>query len=189
MTAARCLLAVLALIVLAPEPTRAEREPLRSQVDFGFSDSPAAFLSATRALRRVAADQARIMVLWREPDRPEIDQSVAMMRRIGVKPWLAVWGLEAPDPDGYTEICAQLARRYPDATIELWNEPNILLFGDLSVAESVPIYLRCYGAIREVNPSQRIVGPSIAPVGGDWESYARALYSKLPPDVGLGLHL
>jgi hypothetical protein len=137
---------------------------------------------------------------------PEPIPAAAAMNRLGVAaPIITIggWADETrpdfkPDPAVYAAACAEYARRFPNATISLWNEPNLnLLTGGglaptpgMTAAEVAALVVAAANAIRAVNPNARIIGPSIAPVG-DWEPYFRAVYGAIPRglvDVGINLY-
>lgn len=96
-------------------------------------------------------------------------------------------GTDEDTVEEYAQIMAAAARHYPEATLGLWNEPN-LVGGTEEIAmpprQAAEFSVAAATAIRAVNPSARIVGPPIAPVESlGWRQYFRRTYRRIPANL------
>lgn len=170
----------------------------RRRTAFGFNDDYGSLESRIRRLKRVGADTVRFPI---DPKaRPNTDRAVATMRKHGIRPIIssAGWNHGPATKRKYAREMAGLARRYPKATLQLWNEPNLIggyVTGDrpeaMSAKQAGRYATAAARAIRKVNPKAKIIGPSIAPVD-DWKPYFRKTYKRIPRklgvDVGMNLY-
>jgi hypothetical protein len=72
----------------------------------------------------------------------------------------------ARDMDGeWAQFAAEVARRFPKAAIEIWNEPNMQFFWKPSPdpARYAELVTAAYRAIKQVNPDTPVVAGSLAP--------------------------
>ena len=71
-----------------------------------------------------------------------------------------VWGPTTTTAvDGYANFCAAITTRYPDAVIELWNEPNLDQFWNPTPdpAAYAALIARAYPAIKTTNPGATVL--------------------------------
>jgi hypothetical protein len=70
------------------------------------------------------------------------------------------------DIDEYASFLAWVARRYPEAAIETWNEPNIKGFWNANpwpdAARMARMQCAAYDAIKDANPSTTVLAPGLA---------------------------
>ena len=136
-------------------------------------------------------------------DWTSVDRVMALFRSAGIRPIINIFGSpewSSPDRPGiqcpcdraadhyWTRMWQELALRYPDAILNVWNEPNLASFGSVKVDRMAELVNEAARAVWQVAPRRRVLGPPVAPVG-DWVSYARALYAKLDPRVELAANV
>jgi len=174
------LAAVLGLALAAPA---AEASP------YGFSDSVAGWNSAFDAGVRSGATEARVLVGHDSTNEPELAAFYQRAVAAGITPTITLWMLRPPPVEDFANDAANAARLYPEAKIQLLNEPNLPNMGGGLSAEQSAEYVRAgYDAIARVNPLQRVLGPSVAPVGDGWVGYLHDVYDRLE-DLPIGLAL
>ncbi len=122
---------------------------------------------------------ARVAVQWRdlEPVQGrfrvgELDRLTRMLRRDGIRPIIFVLGSPhwaGPENPGIQCSCDQaadpawqamwrhVARRYPDAILDVWNEPNIYLYGSVSVSRVAELTNLTAEAIWSVAPKRTVL--------------------------------
>lgn len=86
--------------------------------------------------------------------------------------------------DAFAAYCARLGARYPRAAaIEVWNEPNLIGFGDMSPAQYSRLYLKAYEAIRAVSDLPVLCG-CIADAGfqPQWFTFLKRVVKFCDPD-------
>ena len=143
------------------------------------------------------ADVARFPI---DPDSQSGMDAYLATLAAGVTPILAGagWGSGPPTPKLYGAMMARMAKKFPKAIYQLWNEPNMgsgsqggaARAGGMSASDAARFAVAGAKGIRKVRPGARIIGPSVAPVG-NWQTYFKQLYRKVPKglmDVGLNLY-
>ncbi len=81
------------------------------------------------------------------------------------------------DKDTMPARVAEAYERFPDAWIEVWNEPNDPMFwGETPDPEA---YVRMFAACREAAPGARLIGPSTGGGAMDWTFMERAARAGL----------
>ena len=163
-----------------------------------------------QAVKRSNTQVLRVGFLWQalEPQRDVydwelLDRTVALMREARIRPMITVFGSadwasggtpgincacdRAADPD-WQDLWRSLALRYPDAVLNVWNEPNIPAFGNVSTERMAELVNLAAAAIWEVDPGRLVVGPPTAP-WGDWPAYSEALYSRLDRRIAFSANL
>ncbi len=93
----------------------------------------------------------------------------------------------AADPE-WEQLWRALAERYPDAILNVWNEPNIPTFGNVEVERMAELVNEAASAIWSVDPGRPVVGPPTAP-WGDWTGYSASLYGLLDPRIAFAANL
>lgn len=181
-----------------------------SALRVGYNDDPARFLAVPRAVEHSNTQIARVNFAWPqiEPANGEFDWSAVdrlmeLFRSAQITPIINIFGSPAwaaPDRPGIQCPCdrladpywmrmwQRLAQRYPDAILNVWNEPNLINFGSVDVDRMAQLVNEAAQAVWQVAPGRTVLGPPIAPVG-DWVSYARALYPQLDPRIALSANL
>lgn len=92
-------------------------------------------------------------------------------KREGRRGWDDLWFPDQAHLNHWWAFVAAVARRYPAAIIEGWNEPNYA--GGAWVPEPEEfngIQCTAYRAVKSVDPKRRVVGPSLLHVG--WEAFS-----------------
>lgn len=175
-------------------PASASARPL-----FGFNDLREVWRAVGAQTLELGANTARFPVGWNTPPA-EVAQDVARLRSWGLRPLIALWGCDTPiDLDAYAEQVRAYTAAYPDAIIQLWNEPNHEAFGNYSPREAAQLVRVGARAARSVRPRGPILGPGLAPqfeAGGTrlapgYRAYLRGLYRRIPERlrIGVGLHV
>lgn len=176
-----------------PKGDGAERrkpKPIKVGFNDDFSNLSAAGFGAA-----ADADFARFPINY--PFDANADAAYAEALAHGVTPIIGVggWSSGPKTVEAYAAAMAEAARRYPQATLQLWNEPNLSAgrYGiypayGVEPDQLVAMCIAAAKAIRAVNPNARILGPPIAPVG-DWEGYFKSVYGRFPPELGIGVSL
>ena len=185
--------------------------PAASALRVGYNDDPKRFLAVPRAVEHSNTEIARVAFPWPaiEPrsgefDWADMDRTVALFRDAGIRPIISIlgspaWagapgqpGIQCPcerAADPYWErMWQQVALRYPQAVLNVWNEPNLSIFGNVGVERMAELINEAAAAIRRVAPDRTVLGPPIAPVG-DWIAYVRALYPRLDRQVEIAANL
>jgi hypothetical protein len=91
--------------------------------------------------------------------------------------------------DDFAGFYTLLARRYPDAVIQVWSEPNLEFYGKIPPDRYVELAEIAAAAVHEVNPSQTVIGAAPSPGDDAWRQYMRAVYSVLDPSIEVGVNL
>ncbi len=183
---------------------------------WGTGDSAERRLRVSQLARPLGVNVQRVNVIWQsiEPTPGAFnwwstDSPVSYLRTQNVKITLCLltspaWthpgdsrpcAAPAPAYDFYwARIARELARRYPDCAIQVWNEPNILPFGSIPPERYGQMLKIACDAIRSVNPGATIVSAGISPQKGrdgwpGWEEYYRR-YLGLVADKNfkVGMH-
>ena len=197
-------LSMLGALIVVPGADAAKREQNHLDASgsplvpnrFGFNDDAHRLLSQLQRMKRAGVDTVRFPVP--EYPTPAADKAYRRLRNAGIHPILVLggWsGAPVADPDAYAQRCAAMARRYPNATLALWNEPNLGGHNTAPDPDQTPeaiaaMVTAAAEAIREVSPDHHILGPSVGPIKG-WESYFEPLYRAIPRglvDVGMNLY-
>jgi hypothetical protein len=78
-----------------------------------------------------ARNDARfIRIMVSITDNPAtVEPAYREARRVGMRPILMLWGTENPERSVWREFVRDVARRFPRALVEAWNEPNGSFFG------------------------------------------------------------
>ena len=162
-------------------------------VAVGYNEDAVRALAVPRAVKRSNVQVMRVGFLWQalEPQRGVydwelLDHAVALMREARIRPMITAFGSprwaaggtpgincacdRAADPD-WQALWAALATRYPDAILNVWNEPNLPTFGSVSVERMAELANEAAAAIWAVDPDRLVVGPPTAP-WGDWTKYS-----------------
>ncbi len=167
---------------------------------WGNNDSAERRLRLSRLAHPLRIDIQRVNAVWwsLEPEPGNfqwwvLDGTVAYLRTQNVKialclvqapPWARpgdtrACAAQTPAYDAYwVRIAQELARRYPDCAIQVWNEPNILPFGSIPPERYGQMLDLAVDAIRSVRPDATIVSAGISPQNGKngwpgWEEYYR----------------
>lgn len=182
-----------------------------SALKVGYNDDPERFVAVPRAVEHSNTDVARVAFPWPEIEPAngrfewtEVDRSVDLFRRAHIRPIISVFGSPAWAASGgqpgiqcpcersadvyWTRMWQQLALRYPDAIFNIWNEPNLLIFGGVGVERMVELTNEAARAIWQVSPGRKVIGPPIAPVH-DWIPYVRAYYPQLDPRIEMAANV
>lgn len=169
------MLVALGVLVAAPNATAAPQLGLN---DDWLSLPP----TAVTAADGLGADIARFPVIAPAAERgPEssawepLDRTVASLRAANIRPLLVVcsepchaWSISPT----YVSFIVSLAYRYPDAAIQVWNEPN------LSGFEPAP-YADLVRAVRAAVPAEtQLVAGGAGPVW-EWEAWTRRTFRRL----------
>ena len=184
--------------------------PRAGALAVGYNEDAARLVAVPQAVKRSNTQVLRVGSLWQalEPQRDvydwaPLDRAVALMREARIRPMITVFGSakwadggtpgincpcdRAADPE-WRDLWRNLALRYPDAVLNVWNEPNIPAFGNVSAARMAELVNQAAAAIWEVDPERPVVGPPTAP-WGDWTRYSASLYPRLDPRVALAANL
>lgn len=126
-----------------------------------------------------------------DPSNPavvELDATMASYRRQGVQPLIVLgptpaWaGEKCPHGTWPVETCAPadrgssspwahyvqfLAQRYPGATFEMWNEPNLRNGYNDTVEHLAELQRTTYNVLKNANPSAVLVSPTVGVTAGD----------------------
>lgn len=172
----------------------------RRRRQFGFNDN-FSLLEEIGFGRDLGANTARFPVTW--PDDGNAVAAYQAALQGGVKPIVNSysWGYAPPTKREYAREMASMAEAMPRAIMQLWNEPNMGMKPNLSSMpysfpggvgpkKAAKYATAAARAIHRVNPKQRIIGPSVAPVGA-WKQYTKRLYSHIPEglvETGLNLY-
>jgi len=115
---------------------------------------------------------------------PQIDQVVVYLWSVSVIS-SATWATQA----------ALACTQYPNALIELINEPNLLSFGGYTYQQAADATIAAVNAC----PAGRIIGPAVSQIGesmgGDYLGYQAAMYDRIFDSVdptemaGVAFHL
>jgi len=183
----------------------------RPPAEFGFSDSGPGFLKAGWAAVGAGSSIARFPISWTNIAQygwRNLDQVVDSLEASGVRPMLTVadappwvspgayvngqFHIRAPDPrfdDQFAAFYTELARRYPDAVLQVWSEPNLEFYGKIPPNRYVELAELAVDAVHAVNPDQTVIGAGPSPGDDAWRQYLRAVYSSLDPRIGIGVNL
>jgi hypothetical protein len=183
----------------------------RPPAEFGFSDSGPGFLKAAEEAAHAGSSVARLAVSWTnisEHGFQELDRVVAVLRANGVRPLLTVSDAPAwTNPDAWVDgvfhirpplhqfddefafFYTMLARRYPDAVLQVWSEPNLEFYGKIPPDRYAELAEAAAAAVHAVNPDQTVIGAAPSPGDGAWRQYLRAVYSSLDPSIEVGVNL
>ena len=179
-------------------------------VAVGYNEDAARLVAVPQVVKRSNTQVLRVGFLWQalEPQRDVydwelLDRTVALMREARIRPMITVFGSadwasggtpgincacdRAADPD-WQDLWRSLALRYPDAVLNVWNEPNIPAFGNVSTERMAELVNLAAAAIWQVDPGRLVVGPPTAP-WGDWPGYSEALYSRLDRRIAFSANL
>lgn len=176
----------------------------------GYNEDPARLLAAPQAVEHSNTQLARVAVQWQqlEPVQGEfhfheLDRLTRMLKGDGIRPIIFILGSPhwaGPDNPGIQCSCdraadpawqamwRRVARRYPEAILNVWNEPNLYLYGSVSVARMAELTNLAAEAIWNVSPKRTVLGPPIAPSTG-WEAYAGALYPLLDRRIDMAANI
>lgn len=163
---------------------RAKPRPL-----FGFNDDLAVQLEHRAFASSLGANAVRVPIGWSvEPE--SFAAANAQLRAAGQRPIINLMGPERPPVDAYARQAVAWALAYPQSPIQLWNEPNHRLFGNLGAQATAAFIAPAIRAIRTAAPDTRIIGPAIVPSPDlNHRRYQSALYKRLPDSIGVGLHV
>jgi hypothetical protein len=183
----------------------------RPPAEFGFSDSGPGFLKAAGAAAGAGSSVARFAVSWTFIDEhgfDNLDRVVELLRANDIRPLLTVsdappWAapgalingqfyIRPPEPefdDEFAAFYAELARRYPEAVLQVWSEPNLEFYGKIPPDRYVELAKAAAAAVHAVNPNQTVIGASPSPGDDAWRQYLRAVYSSLDPTIDVGVNL
>ena len=197
---ASLLVVVVGLLVAAPA----------TALPVGYNDEGPRFAVAGAALAQSNTQIARFGVDWEtiEPhddqwDFASTDAAVDLLRSEGIRPVLVVlgspsWagvgkpGIQCPcdseaDPE-WQQMWQVVAMRYPDAILEVWNEPNLSAYGNVSTSRMAELVNEAAAAIWGVDPGRRVLGPPASPTGR-WKHYMASLYARINKRVDLAANL
>lgn len=183
----------------------------RPPAEFGFSDSGPGFLKASEGAVAAGSTIARFPVSWTnimEHGFRNLNRVVSLLEASGITPLLTVadappWTspeayvngqfyIRAPDPafDGqFAAFYAELARRYPDAVLQVWSEPNLEFYGKIPPDRYVELAELAAATVHAINPEQTVIGAAPSPGDDAWRQYLRAVYSSLDPSIDIGINL
>lgn len=184
--------------------------PHANALPVGYNEDPARLVAVPSVVDRSNTQIARVAFLWPaiepaedELNWDEVDRVVGLLHQLHVRPLITVVGSPPWAGAGtpgiqcacdramdlqWQQLWQQVALRYPDAILNIWNEPNIDDYGNVSVDRMAELVNEAAAAIWQVAPGRTVVGPPMAPVG-NWIPYAGALYRKLDPRVQLAANL
>ena len=182
-------------ILLAAVPAASAREAL-----FGYSDDPDTFEASGNLIERSDSAVGRVQFLWTDLEpKPgsyawnEMDAVYNHLLAAGARPLFVVYGspewaqsvpqsgVRPPDDlSAWSDLWSTLARRYPDAIWQVWNEPNHPFYGgDVGLGRIVQLVRLAAQSVHAVDPNARVIGPATSPGVGNWKPYLKAMYRKL----------
>jgi polysaccharide biosynthesis protein PslG len=145
-------------------------------------------------LTGAGAAEARVPVRWygmepkpRDYQWQKLDPIVNAIRADGVRPLIVPlcapdWARHPDDtgscarpkyPSTYARFLAAVAKRYPDAALEAWNEPNLRgYYGDFTPRTYSDLLRKSITAVRRVDPNRTVLSAGLAwGTGPDVDSY------------------
>lgn len=175
----------------------------------GYNEDAARLLAVPSAVEQSNTQVARVGFPWYsiEPrddefNFDEMDRLAALLRDSGIRPIITIFGSTYWAEGGTPAHCAcdrkadhqwqemwqEVALRYPDAILNVWNEPNLPRYGSVGTNRMAELTNEAAAAIWEVDPGREVLGPPASPCC-DWQVYAGALYPKLDPRIELAVNL
>lgn len=168
-----------------PQPSQNIMAPLRGvYLDIHRYTSTAQIDQAMAQIKSLGFDSVRMEFTWSlmSSRQSMYDYAVAAARRNG----LSVLGIvaynqdgthNAPDPTAYGQYAGFLAAHYNGqvGAWEIWNEPNIPLFGSISPAVYVEMLQSAYQSIKAADPNAVVVMAATSGNDMAWFSQAMSL--------------
>jgi hypothetical protein len=118
-----------------------------------------------------------------------IDDMVDDMNASGIEPHLVPGGTEPPDQEEYNAVVQELADDFAGRIrgIEVWNEPNGFVGGNLTAAQYIRVFNSARHAIHQIAPGMTVLPAGLAPVG-NWGWYLDQI-SRENGDFNLAAHI
>ena len=212
----RVILGCVLLCVLVPAAARAAVKArfatdTHASVRVGYNEGADRLLAVPGAVRHSNTQVARVPISWPQIEEDDddfdwqmLDRVVALLRGAHIRPMISVYGSpdwagadtpgihcpcdRAADPE-WREMWQQVALRYQDALLNVWNEPNYAAYGSVKVARMAELTNKAAAAIWQVDPGRKVIGPAASPGVHGWLSYMRALYRRLDGRIELAANI
>jgi Glycosyl hydrolase catalytic core len=130
----------------------------------------------------VGCQVARTPIGWNRQDDPTVTAGIARIREARLRPLVCVWFHTSAPPTApqYQVHARRFAERFPNAMIELLNEPNHPLFGNLAPEVAAHYVNGAAEAIRALPNGEKVklLGPAPVP-HGPWRDYFRRMQKAI----------
>lgn len=148
-----------------------------------------------QAAKHLGASVARVplgwnRVGWSPADEQDVVDRIRVIRDAKLRPLICVWFAtsEIPPVDVFAAHCARYSTLFPTAMLQLLNEPQHVLTGDLRVEQTIQYVNEARAAIRSVQPNTKLLAPALTPSPG-WLEYFALMWQGLARDLDPCLHL
>lgn len=176
---------------------------------FGFNDTPQTLAAQAATAQRAGATIARVPVSWEltEPEAGDfdwttLDRTVAALASnrirvlfvISAAPrwasgdcediWINTCGVAPGYDPYYVRFATTLLERYPQAKVQVWNEPDIPLFGAMTARRAGELTQELYRAA-----PGRTIAPALSPSQRHMHTYLVRMYRRIPSAMPMAVHL